>query len=121
MLRKDQDVKWTKEARASFEKIKQALLDAPVPVSPEFSKYFLTFYFASQDSIVVVLLQKNSDGLEKPISFFSKTLIDSKLKYSTLEKQAYSLEKALNFFRIYIMHSNIIAYVPNAAIKDILS
>ena len=42
------------------------------------------------------------------------------MKYSTLEKQAYSLVKALKFFRIYILHSKIIAYVPNVAIKDIL-
>ena len=50
-----------------------------------------------------------------------KTLIDSELKYSTLEKQAYSLVKELQFCRIYIMHSKIISYVPNAAIKDILT
>ena len=43
------------------------------------------------------------------------------MKYSTLEKKAYSLVKALKFFRIYILHSNIIAYIPNATIKDILT
>ena len=81
----------------------------------------MTFSFASQDRVAVVLLQKNADGLEQPITFFRKTLIDSELKYNTLEKQAYSLVKALKFFRIYILHSKIIAYVPNAAIKDILT
>ena len=121
MLRKDQELKWTTEARASFEKIKQALTEAPVLVSPDFSKEFLAFSFASQDTIAIVLLQKNADGLEHPIAFFNKTLRDSELKYSTLEKQAYSLVKALNFFRIYILHSKIISYVPNAAIKDILT
>ena len=29
--------------------------------------------------------------------------------------------KALNFFRIYVLHSKVIAYVPNAAIKDVLT
>ena len=43
------------------------------------------------------------------------------MKYSTLENKAYSLVKALKFFRIYILHSKIIAYVPNASIKDILN
>ena len=43
------------------------------------------------------------------------------MKYSTLEKQAYSLVKELKFFRIYILHSNIIAYVPSASIKGILT
>ena len=27
----------------------------------------------------------------------------------------------MKFFRIYILHSNIIAYIPNATIKDILT
>ena len=121
MLKKDQEVKWTTKAWNSFEKIKQALKEAPVLVSPGFSKYFLTFSFASQDTIVVVLLQKNDEGLEQPIAFFSNTLRDSELKYSTLEKQAYSLVKALNFFRIYVLHSKVIAYVPNSSIKDILT
>ena len=63
-----------------------ALTEAPVLVSPNFSKEFLTFYFASEDTLAVVLLQKNNDGLEHPIAFFSKTLRDSEPKYSILEK-----------------------------------
>ena len=38
-----------------------------------------------------------------------------------MEKQAYSLVKALKFCRIYVLHSKVIAYVPNASIKDILN
>ena len=29
--------------------------------------------------------------------------------------------KALKFFRIYVLHSKVIAYVPNVAIKDVLT
>ena len=38
-----------------------------------------------------------------------------------MEKQAYALIKALKDFRVYILHSHTIAYVPNIAVKDILS
>ena len=71
--------------------------------------------------IAAVLLQKNKEGLEQPIAFFSKTLRDYELKYSILEKQAYALVKALNFFRIYVLHSKVISFVPNAAVKDVLT
>ena len=37
-----------------------------------------------------------------------------------MEKQAYSLLKALKFFRIYVLHSKISAYVPNITVKEIL-
>jgi hypothetical protein len=37
-----------------------------------------------------------------------------------MEKQAYALVKALKAFRIYVLHSKVIAYVPSASVKDIL-
>jgi hypothetical protein len=37
-----------------------------------------------------------------------------------MEKQSYALVKALKSFRIYILHSKIIAYVPSASVKEIL-
>ena len=66
-------------------------------------------------------MQKNAKGLEQPISFFSKVLRNSELKYNSLEKQAYALVKALKFFRIYLLHSKNLTYVPNATVKDILT
>ena len=37
-----------------------------------------------------------------------------------IEKQAYALVKSLKYFRVYILHSKVIAYVANIAIKDVL-
>lgn len=121
MLKKGEDFKWTAEAKKSFEEIKKALTQALVLISPDFTKEFLIFTFASEDTIAGVLLQKGSQGIEQPISFFSKTLAIAELKYNILEKQAYALVKAIKDFRIYVLHSHIVAYVPNAVIKDILT
>ena len=38
-----------------------------------------------------------------------------------MEKQAYALVKALKDFRIYILHSHIISYVPSSVVKSILT
>jgi hypothetical protein len=66
------------------------------------------------------LLQKNDQGREQPIAFFSKALRDAELRYEIMEKQAYALVKALKAFRIYVLHSKITAYVPSTSVKDIL-
>ena len=121
MLKKGVDFKWTAEAKKSFEEIKKALTQAPVLISPDFTKEFPIFTFASEDTIAGVLLQKGSQGTEQPISFFGKTLENAELKYNILEKQAYALLKAIKDFRIYALHSHIVAYVPNTVIKDILT
>jgi hypothetical protein len=120
MLRKGNEVKWTVEPRESFVQIKRALTEAPVLISPDYSKLFLVFSFASFDTVAAVLLQENEEGREKPIAFFNKALRDAEIWYEIMEKQAYALVKALKSFRVYVLHSKVIAYVPSASVKDIL-
>ena len=48
-------------------------------------------------------------------------LRDGELKYDIMEKQAYALIKALKDFRIYILHSHVVAYVPSSVVKTILT
>ena len=86
-----------------------------------FFERFFIFSFASEHIVAVFLLQKHLKGQEKPISFFIKALRDAPLKYNIMEKQAFALVKALKDFRVYILHSHIIAFVPNSVVKDILT
>ena len=48
-------------------------------------------------------------------------LRDGELKYVIMEKQAYALIKSLKDFRVYVLHSHIIAYVPSNVVKSILT
>ena len=77
MLKKDNEVKWTTEAKALFSHINKVISEAPVLASPNYLKDFLIFSFASKHTIVVVLLQKNEEGFEQPITFFRKSLRDA--------------------------------------------
>jgi hypothetical protein len=86
MLKKDSKVKWTVEARQAFEEIKMALTRTLVLTSPKFDIDFIIFSFASEHTIVVVLLQKDDQGCEKPIAFFSKALRDAPMNYKIMEK-----------------------------------
>lgn len=56
MLRKENEIKWDDDARKSFITIKFALTKAPVLASPDFSKDFLTFSYAFEDTIAAILL-----------------------------------------------------------------
>ena len=96
-------------------------MEAPTLISSYYTKGFYIFSFTSYDIVEVVLLQKDDEGLDHPIAFFSKTLRDAELKYDPIEKQAYALIKSLKTFRIYILHAKVLAYVPSAAVKDVLT
>ena len=71
--------------------------------------------------MATVLLQKDDEGLDHPISFFNKTLRDVELKYGPIEKQAYALIKSLKAFRIYILNEKVLSYVTLATVKDVLT
>jgi hypothetical protein len=104
MLKKDSGVNWTIDARASFAHNKKIIREALVLASPDYLEDFLIFSFASEHTIAVVLLQKNEEGFKQPITFFSKSLRDAELKYDIMEKQAYTMVKALKAFRTYVLH-----------------
>ena len=72
VLKKYSTIKWTVEAKKYFEDIKLALTKTTVLISPKFDRDFILFSFSSERTIVVVLLQKNDQGYEQPIAFFSK-------------------------------------------------
>jgi hypothetical protein len=101
--------------------MKHALTQAPVLISPYYTKDFYLLSFASEYTITTVLLYKNSEGYEQPIAFFSKPLRDATLNYNIMEKQVFALVKAIKYFRVYILHSHTILYVPNRVVKDILT
>ena len=86
MLRKGNEIKWSPEENKSFEDIKVALTKAHVLASSDFTKDFLLFSFASEHTIVDVLLQKDEQDFEKPIAYFSRTLHDAPLRYDIMEK-----------------------------------
>ena len=121
LLKKDVKFIWTDEGRNAFDTIKDAISKSPVLVSPDYTKDFMIFSFASEDTIAGVLLQKNIEGFEQPIAFMSRALQNSELKYTIMEKQAYALVKSLKHFRTYIRYSKVIGYVPHTTVKVILS
>lgn len=38
-----------------------------------------------------------------------------------MEKQSYAMVHAIKDFRLFILHSHIIAYIPSCVVKDILT
>ena len=64
MLKKGDDIKWTFEEKLSFEETNKALNEATILIISIFSKEFLGFTFASENTIAGVLLQKGQQGTE---------------------------------------------------------
>ena len=103
MLKQNAQFKWTEIEKDAFSKIKTAVTHAPSLKSPDFDKDFILYTFASDDSLAVVLTQKEEGGDEFPISFMSTGLQGDELNYPAIDKQAYAVFKAVKQFRPYIL------------------
>jgi hypothetical protein len=120
MIKKDANFKWSKERKEAFDKIKEAIAEAPTLRSPNFDNEFILYTFASDHSIASVLTQKNEDGEEFPVSFMSTGLQGAELNYPTIDKQAFAVFKAVKHFRPYLLRSHTKVIVPHTAVRALL-
>jgi hypothetical protein len=121
MIRKDVEFKWDDERKSAFNNIKTAISQAPVLRSPNFSKYFFLYTFASDQSLATVLTQKDDDHNEAPISFMSTSLQGVKLNYLAIDKQAYAIYKAVKEFRSYILKNQTKVIVPHPTVRSLFT
>ena len=120
LLRKDEDFKWSQEAKEAFNEINEWIAKAPVLVGPNFDKDILIYSYSSEEAYTAMLMQKDDEHNEKPITFLSESLKDYQSHYTPVEKQAFALIKAIEDFKPYIIHTHTIAYVPLALVKAML-
>ena len=120
MLKKNIVFAWTKEAKENFQAIKDTLAATLVLINPDFGKDFILYAYGGFDVISTMLVQKNLEGLEQPITFFSKGLEDYEKRYSFIEKHVLSVIKSLQKFRHFLTHNKVILCVTHPSAKEFL-
>lgn len=100
--RKSQKIEWTDSAEDSFRRIKEALVSAPILVSPDFRKQFTIQCDASDIGVGCVLTQEGESGQEVVIAFASRTLTSAERKYTVTEKELAAILFGTEKFRCYV-------------------
>ena len=95
MVKQSVQFKWTDSEKNAFNKINSSIDHAPSLKIPYFEKDFILYTFSSDDSLAVVLTQKEDKGDEYPISFMSTGLQGTELNYPIVDKQAYAFFKVV--------------------------
>ena len=85
----------------AFDKIKEAIIQAPTLQSPNFENEFILYTFSFDHSIAVVLTHKKEEGEEVPVSFMSTGLWGVELNYLIIDKQAFEVFKYVKHFLSY--------------------
>ena len=93
---------WTAQCTMAFQELKERLTTPPVLAFPQFDREFLLATDASDSAIGAVLSQADDNGTEKVIAYWSRQLTKAERNYSTIEREALAIVKAVKEFYPYL-------------------
>ena len=106
LLRNNVKFVWTDRCQSAFERLKALLQSAPVLSAPDFNHPFKLAVDASDMAAGAVLLQEDKNGIDHPVSYFSRKFNNHQRNYSTIEKECLALILALQHFDVYVSSIN---------------
>ena len=91
-MKKWKGFQWSEEREKAFQDLKEYLVRASMLTAPERSEDLFMHLSVSEHAVNAVLLR--DQGVQQPICYVSKTLVDIKTRYLPLEKLVLSLVHA---------------------------
>ncbi|KAK8655771.1 hypothetical protein V6N13_108337 [Hibiscus sabdariffa] len=116
LVKKDVPFAWTEAQQASFEKLKEALTQAPVLVQPESGKDFAVYSDASHSGLGCVLMQEG-----RVIAYVSRQLRPHELNYPTHDLKLAVVVFTLKIWRHYLYGEKCYIYTDHKSLKYLLT
>ena len=98
---------WTPEHHTAFLHLEEAIVGAPILCYPNPNKKYIVYTDASNDTCRAQLLQEDN-GTEFTVAFLSHTFIETQLKWSMSEQEAYGIYCAITKWNYYLQGADII-------------
>ena len=105
---------WNTKCEVAFEALKEQLVSSPVIGFPNMNGNFVD---ARDVGVGAVLAQQDEDGKEIVISYASRAFSGSKKNWSTTEKEAYAIVRALQYFQPYAYERMVTIYTDHNDLK----
>ena len=102
LTRKNVPFKWGNEQKAAFELLKRELTQPPVLAIFDPKKSCILYTDASSIGLGATLMQKDEDGHEHPIEYFSKQLNEAQENYNASELECLAVVEAVKHFEVYL-------------------
>ena len=92
LLKKWKGFQWSEECKRAFQELKEYLVHASMLTTPELEKDLFMYLLVSKHAVSAVLLR--DQGVQQPIYYISKTLVDVETRYLPLGKLVLALVHA---------------------------
>ena len=101
---------WTDECEESFEKLKKALIEAPILKPPDWNKVFHVHIDAFAYAIGCILAQPHEHNMDFLVSHASRQLNDAEKNYTTTKCEGLAMVYAVKKFQHYLLANHFIFF-----------
>lgn len=108
--------KWGPEEQSIFDELKEQFLKSVVLHHPDFAKPFYINADASHHALGAEIYQLDNNGDKQVIAFFSKSLTDCQKRYTTTEKELFSIVQVCLKYRTLLLGRRIICHTDHVAL-----
>ena len=119
----EKSLEWTSSHQSAFESIKSVLSSKRIVHLPDTSRSFILETDASEIALGAVLKQTFTtpagDPVERPVSFYSKSLTATERRYSTYERELLAVVKATHHYRVFLLGRFFTVRTDHAALRSI--
>ena len=109
---------WTDEADQAFNRLKTAMVTAPVLQLPDFEREFTVTTDASEVSVGGILQQDFGNGLQ-PICYESRKLNPAETRYSAYERELLGITWAVGKWRHYLASHHFVIQTDHDSLKNL--
>ena len=120
LTRKNVAFEWSAECQEAFEALKAAITQSPVLAYPNFEVDFVLETDASVKGLGAVLSQPQSDGVQHPVAFASRSLSPAERNYGVTELETLAVVWAMQHFRAYLYGHRVTVITDHSAVKTVL-
>ena len=118
LTKKDRPFVWDDKAEQSFNRLKTAMVTAPVLLLPDFEREFVVTTDASEVSVGAILQQDQGNGLQ-PVCYESRKLNPAKTRYSAYERELLGITWAVGKWRHYLASRHFVIQTDHDSLKNL--
>ena len=108
---------WSNDCKVSFDLLRKALISAPVLAYPNFELPFVIQTDALLYAVGAVLSQLDSEGIERPVAYCSRSLNRHERNYTVTERECLAVVYALKQFRAYVYGTKFDVVTDHASLR----
>ncbi len=120
LTKKGVKFEWSQSCSDAFDKLKRALVSAPILAYPDFKKEFLLFVDASSTGLGFTLAQ-NQGGKEVVIAYNGRGLNKAEQNYSTTEREELALVEGIKKFQPYLFGRKFTVVTDHSSLRWLMN